>query len=140
MGTKTAEEQEFYIKETSGPLKKVYNFVKVPGEIVDIGKEIRAFASNGSDPDKPLEFWRITDLITGERVSDIFGTKEEAIADARERAAKETIEDIRRWQRMAIDDHNISPAVKDEVIDLLDEEIEIIQEPREPEIKTCVPE
>lgn len=118
MGGKAAENQGFYIKETSGPLSAQFQFVKVPGEIVDVGKEIRAFASNGSDPDKPLEFWRITDTITGERMSDICATKEEAIEDARRKVAKETIEDIRRWQRMGIDDHDISPAVKDEVIDL----------------------
>ena len=96
----------FFILEVTGDQ---HRFVEVEGEAVDIGG-VKAFATNESHKSNPLEFWHVSDLVGGFRLSKLFALKEEAIMKAQE-AVKHHKERIDWRREVLIERYGRSPAV-----------------------------
>ena len=89
-----------------------YQFVKVQGEMVDIGFEITAFAYNSEGHGNPLEFWNVFDLETGRRLGETRARKEEALELVRGLVAKAGLESYREQQEKMSQKYGKSPAVE----------------------------
>lgn len=135
MCEKTAEEQEFYIlEETDGKGR----FKKVRGEMVDAAEGIEVFAHSTSEPGEAFQFWMLYDLVTGRKLCRPYPTKEEAVRVVSAEIKEAGIGVYERARdRCALKHPGRSPA---RLLEFEADDIEVIQEPREPEIKTCVPE
>lgn len=61
------------------------SFDAVDGELVDIGEGAQAFITNGNPEQNVFPTWRVSDAITGMRLSDVYALQKEAVKDAREK-------------------------------------------------------
>lgn len=124
MRAKATEEQELYILEVTGRKSR---FVKVKGVPVDLANEIKGFGYNWSEPDEVPEIWTVFDVVSGRRLSRPHGLLDEAIRQVNGDIEGAAAGAYKRQQDLSLDRYGRSPAVK---VD----DIEVIQEPREPEV------
>jgi len=104
-------------------------FIEVDGELVDVGYDIKAFVTDWTYSKDGYEMWRVVDVATGARLSDIHGTKDEAISIAASRLECTGLNCHKRRQEHFRILYGSPPAL----------EIEVIKEPEtySGELSTC---
>lgn len=105
------KEQKFYILEINHGVHDP-RFVEVQGEIVDVGEGFEAFVRNKALPSDITDWWQITDLATGAKLSGVFGTRLEAIQDARKNLAVHGLDEYKQRQETGFELYGRSPAVE----------------------------
>ena len=112
MGTK----RRLYILQAEGDQSR---FVQVDGDVVEVSEGIDAFITRGNYPDNPRGFWRIVDICSGARLTDLCETKEAAVDSAKARVGQLGIDAYLRNRAECLDRFGFSPAIGENALDAM---------------------